>query len=91
MIKLLFFTPPQLTEVLSEILRQNDPGHTCCSVGFSEALGTDVATLKKEDVFEDVPISDLVHLLNTYFQVRILSYDVYEVGDWGEGFAFVIE
>lgn len=91
MLKIMFLTPSDLVEVLSEIVRRDDPECTCSRVGYSETLGTDVATLKKQDVFRDVPICDFLQKLNTYYGVKILSYDVYEIGDWGEGFAFILE
>ncbi|WCF11492.1 hypothetical protein NDS46_31540 (plasmid) [Paenibacillus thiaminolyticus] len=97
MMKLLFLTPVELAETLTEVLRrERNNANVICQVGYSEEQGADVAfisyTNNTEDTKpEEVPLTNFLKHLNEFYQVCIQSYDVYEVGDEGEGFAFQIK
>jgi hypothetical protein len=91
LMKLLFLTPSELSDAVSEIVEKENGERLECSVGFSEEMETDVVTIGKHEEGKEVPIAQFVPQLNEHFQVNIESYDVIEVGDYGEGFAFVIK
>jgi hypothetical protein len=86
--KLLFLTPYELEEVVEEILEKEEFESVTCQAGYSEEINTDVLTVVRANSKEDVPISSFIKRLNEHYGVHILNYDVYEVGDFGEGFAF---
>ncbi|MFF2531314.1 hypothetical protein ACFVS2_20640 [Brevibacillus sp. NPDC058079] len=88
--KLLFLTPSELTQALKEIIKQPDQTQLSCEIGYSEELDTDIVSVTTNKYKEDIPIRNFVPQLNDRYNVNILSYDVYEVGDFGEGFAFAI-
>ncbi|WPS85298.1 hypothetical protein SMD22_01335 (plasmid) [Brevibacillus halotolerans] len=87
--KLLFLTPTELTQVLKEFIKQ-DERQLSCEIVYSEELNTDVVCITTTTKNEDIPIYEFVPQLNDRYKVNIISYDVYEVGDFGEGFAFSI-
>lgn len=87
----MFLTQNELAETLSQIAKEIHPGHTCRGISYSEQLETDVVLIEKGDATEEIPISHFLHDLSRFFNVNILTYDVYEVGDYGEGYVFEIE
>ncbi|ADO59971.1 hypothetical protein [Paenibacillus polymyxa] len=88
--KMLFLSPSELSQKLKHIIEKREGALQRCEIGYSEALQTDVAAITYVQTTKEVPIVDFVHDLNREFEVEILSYDVIEVGDFGEGFAFMI-
>jgi hypothetical protein len=90
MMKLLFLSPIELSQALKNIMEKRKGLSLSCEVGYSEDLHTDVASIGNDEKVEEIPIQNFVGDLNQRYNVEIVSYDVFEVGDLGEGFAFVI-
>lgn len=93
--KLMFVNPTELSETITTIVRnEKNDQHIMCEVGYSEDKHTDVALITYaggEQVVEEVPIENFFGQLNKFYNEQIVSFDVYEVGDFGEGFAFSIQ
>lgn len=89
--KLLFLTAYELEEVAEKIMSNESKELIVCETGFSEEQDTDVIRVKMNESSEDIPVTGFLSRLNQYFGVDIQEYDVYEVGDFGEGFAFAIK
>lgn len=47
--------------------------------------------VEDKKIVETLPIENVFPVLEKVHNVKIKSYDVYEVGDFGDGFAFSIE
>ncbi|MFF2531315.1 hypothetical protein ACFVS2_20645 [Brevibacillus sp. NPDC058079] len=88
--KTLFLTSAELTDVLTSIATSNNEQQQTKEyrVGFSENLRTDVLHITGDGETDDVPLTNFISQLNEYYQIHIKSYDVIEVGDIGDGFAF---
>lgn len=91
--KFLFLNNLELSDVLSEIKNQNQNNEQeiQCHVGYSDELDTDVLEMKLGEAVTEVPISSLFNEIGKHQNVQIESYDVIEVGDFGEGFAFMLQ
>lgn len=85
MIKLLFLKHNELAATLSEILNV-DTSHS--SIEYSEDKGTDVLRIGSKN--EEIAIDELLVLFGNHVNESIVKYDVFEVGDEGEGFAFFL-
>ncbi|MBP1309226.1 hypothetical protein JOD82_002246 [Paenibacillus sp. 1182] len=90
MMKMLFLSPSELSLKLKHVIEKKEGTTLDCEVGYSEKLQTDVAEITYLQMTKEVPLQHFVTDLNREFEVEILSYDVIEVGDFGEGFAFTI-
>lgn len=88
--KFLFLNASELSDVLNEIKNTNKEQDVQCYVGYSDELDTDVLEMTEGDAVTEVPISSLFDEIGKHQNVQIKSYDVIEVGDHGEGFAFLI-
>lgn len=93
--KLMFVNPSELSETITQIVRnEKNNQNIICEVGYSEEKDTDVAVITYADgkeIVEEVPIENFFSQLNEFYHEQIVSFDVYEVGDFGEGFAFSIQ
>lgn len=90
MIKLLFLVQSELEEAVSEIIKQKQGKSVKCCVDYSETFQADVVKLQSSNEQKEILIKDLLNDLSNWFDVNITSYDVFEIGDYGEGFAFFI-
>lgn len=90
MIKFLFLSPGELEKAISKIIKKEQGKNATCRVDYSETLQTDVINIQTSSEREEVPVKDFLKALSEQFNVDIKSYDVFEVGDYGEGFAFFI-
>jgi hypothetical protein len=89
--KFLFLTPFELEEVAEEILSKEMKEGIFCRVDYSEQEETDVLKLTIKETTKEIPVHQFIEKLNQYFGIHITDYDVFEVGDFGEGFAFMIQ
>ncbi|WPS85561.1 hypothetical protein SMD22_00440 (plasmid) [Brevibacillus halotolerans] len=87
--KMIFYSVHELNKILEEIYEsEKDIIH--CEVEFSEKLDTDVVVLyrEKKTPHAEITIEDVFPKISQYLDETVTSYDVFEVGDFGEGFAF---
>lgn len=86
--KLAFFKPQELRNLLREMMNADDTS-AICNITFSEEMGCDVVEIYKDNNrVKTIPIQELLPKLSEHLNVSITNYDVIEVGDYGEGFAF---
>lgn len=85
MTKLMFYKNDELANTLSHMLNLDAAD---CSVEYSENAKTDVLYVHSSE--KEMELNQLLGGLGTYTDETIIGYDVIEVGDMGEGFAFFI-
>lgn len=87
MVKILFL---KSGEVEKEINKTARIGQTF-EMSVDEVESKDILNvIENKEVTNTLPIETIFPILEKVHNVKILSYDVYEVGDHGEGFAFSI-
>lgn len=87
--KIEFLTNDELNVIAEEIMEKEVPCNTC-EVVYSEAVGTDVMNVYDAEgqLAKEVTIEDFMVELGRHLGILISRYDVIEVGEFGEGFAF---
>lgn len=78
-------------EIETEMNKVAKVGQTY-EVSVDDNTGKDVLlVVENNSVVETLPIENVFPVLERVHNTKIKSYDVYEVGDFGDGFAFSIE
>ncbi|MFF2532227.1 hypothetical protein ACFVS2_25290 [Brevibacillus sp. NPDC058079] len=87
--KMAFYSIDELKKIFENMFN-TDNDAIRCEVEYSENLKADVVILYGENDAQlaEMTISDTIPQISQYIDVPITSYDVVEVGDFGEGFAF---
>lgn len=88
MIKIIFLKKKEIEEIVNENL--------CASGTYSELIYNDdisdeqVLIKRDNEVLDVVEMEEVLNIIETTENVDIKSYDVYEVSNLGDGFAFNI-
>lgn len=78
----------ELGDLITKIMN-TETSHIDCIVDYSEDLHEDcVEVYENGELKETIEMKDMLEVLSKHFGEEIISYDVIEVGDLGEGFAF---
>jgi hypothetical protein len=87
--KLAFFKTNELNEMMTVLLKENNK-LTRCEVEYSDKLDTDAlfAYAKDGKLLSETALTDSIPVISDHLNATVTSYDVIEVGDMGEGFAF---
>ncbi|MBP1308893.1 hypothetical protein JOD82_001913 [Paenibacillus sp. 1182] len=87
--KMAFFKPNKLNEMMQEIIQTKNTSIRC-EVEYSEKLETDAILTYAEDgrLVSEQPLSDALSAISDVLKIPVTKYDVIEVGDFGDGFAF---
>lgn len=89
MMKIAFYKKNELNEVLNEVMNKSSQSKVTCEVSFSDEMGGEVVLISENGVVQNtVELWDVLSDLSTHLNIEITKYDVIEVGDFGEGFAF---
>ena len=89
MMKLAFYKTNELNELLNKVMNTENEDKSNCEIQFSEELDTEVVKVLEAGVEkEEVELWDLLKDMSRHMGIKITNYDVIEVGDRGEGFAF---
>ncbi|ADO59659.1 hypothetical protein [Paenibacillus polymyxa] len=87
--KMAFFRPNKLNEMMNEIFQTKNTSNYC-EVEYSEKLETDAILTYSEDgrLVSEQPLTDALSAISNALNIPVTKYDVIEVGDFGDGFAF---
>lgn len=87
--KIAFYKKNELNEVLNEVMNKSAEAKVTCEVSFCDDLESEVVLVSENGVLkETVELWDVLSDLSAHLNVEITKYDVIEVGDFGEGYAF---
>ncbi|WCF11546.1 hypothetical protein NDS46_31815 (plasmid) [Paenibacillus thiaminolyticus] len=87
--KLAFYKQKELNELLNEMINTSMESELTCRVSYSEEIQSDAVNIFVDGQFkETIDLWDILSQISKYLNVNITHYDVIEVGDAGEGFAF---
>lgn len=89
--KMLFLTRNSFEETLSEIFEKEEGTKVTCKSSFLEEEEKDVVIVKGNSFCHVFSIIDLFEKLNRHFSVSIQSYDVMDIAEFGDGYAFFIK
>lgn len=85
--KLLFLKQHEIEETIEKELNI----FQTCEISFNETANKEQILIKEEDEVQNkLSMESIFPILSREYNVKILSYDVYEVGYFGDGFAFSI-
>jgi hypothetical protein len=88
MVKILFLNSNEIEVEMNKVAKV---GQTY-EVSVDENTSKDVLlVVEDKKIIDTLPIENVFPILEKVHGVGIKSYDVYEVGDFGDGFAFSIE
>lgn len=87
MLKILFLKTHEIEEVVERELGISKT----CEVSFNEDENKDQILIKEDNEVQDImSMESIFPILGKRYNVNISKYDVYEVGFYGDGFAFSI-
>lgn len=87
MLKILFLKPHEIEEVVEKELGVSKT----CEVSFNESENKEQILIKEDNEIQDrMSMESIFPMLGKRYNVTISKYDVYEVGYYGDGFAFSI-
>lgn len=83
-----FLTKDQLGDTITKIMNTGTTNAEYM-VDYSEDLHEDcVEVYENGELTKTIEMKDMLEVLSKHFGEEIVRYDVIEVGDFGEGFAF---
>jgi hypothetical protein len=87
MLKILFLKSHEIEEAVEKDLKT----YQTCEVSFNEAENKEQILIKEDNEIQDkLSMESIFPILDKEYNVSISKYDVYEVGYFGDGFAFSI-
>lgn len=91
MLKMCFLKTKELEGVLNKGLSNKKGVSTLCNIVVNEDISDEYVKIVHNDIVENLYLEDLFEVLEHELKIKIINYDVIEVGDYGDGFVFFLK
>lgn len=91
MLKMAYLKKKELENILCERVSYVKQTPTLCSIVITEEPNDEYIEVVYNSIVEKLYLEDLFDILSETIKLKIKSYDVMEIGDYGDGFVFFTE